>query len=184
MGVGCHSKQKELFHSGTHWPQGTLTRGCCNSELKKIHVPPLISLLLHRVHSSDAWGTGVMGTLMPGKEAPTPGGLRSVGLAKKFIHIFHHIYRKTQMSFLANPIFVSIMWVPFKGFPGGKVVKNLPANAGNERDTSSIPGSGRSPGGGNGNHSSILYFFTPVFLPRKSHGQRILGAIVRGVAKS
>ena len=34
------------------------------------------------------------------------------------------------------------------GFPGGSVVKNPPANAG---DTSSIPGSGRSPGGGNGN---------------------------------
>ena len=31
---------------------------------------------------------------------------------------------------------------------GGLVVKNLPANAG---DTGSIPGSGRSPGGDNGN---------------------------------
>ena len=37
------------------------------------------------------------------------------------------------------------------GFPGGAVVKNLPANAGDTRDTVSIPGSGRSPGGGNGN---------------------------------
>ena len=34
------------------------------------------------------------------------------------------------------------------GFPGGSVVKNLPANAG---DAGSIPGSGRSPGEGNGN---------------------------------
>ena len=32
------------------------------------------------------------------------------------------------------------------GFPGGSVVKNLPANAG---DTALIPGLGRSPGGGN-----------------------------------
>ena len=31
------------------------------------------------------------------------------------------------------------------------VVKNLPAHAGNVRDVGSIPGSGRSPGGGNGN---------------------------------
>ena len=31
------------------------------------------------------------------------------------------------------------------------VVKNLPANAGEIRDTGSIPGSGRSPGGGHGN---------------------------------
>ena len=33
-------------------------------------------------------------------------------------------------------------------FPGGSMVKNLPANAG---DTGSIPGSGRSPGRGRGN---------------------------------
>ena len=36
------------------------------------------------------------------------------------------------------------MW----GFPGGSVVKNPPANAG---DVGLIPGSGRSPGEGNGN---------------------------------
>ena len=34
------------------------------------------------------------------------------------------------------------------GFPGGSEVKNLPANAG---DVGLIPGSGRSPGEGNGN---------------------------------
>ena len=34
------------------------------------------------------------------------------------------------------------------GFP---VVKNPPAKAGDTGDSSSIPGSGRSPGGGNGN---------------------------------
>ena len=31
------------------------------------------------------------------------------------------------------------------------MVKNLPANAGDIRDVGLIPGSGRSPGGGNGN---------------------------------
>ena len=31
------------------------------------------------------------------------------------------------------------------------MVKNLPANAGDIRDLGLIPGSGRSPGGGNGN---------------------------------
>ena len=39
----------------------------------------------------------------------------------------------------------------YPGFPRGTAVKNPPANAGDARDTSSIPGSGRSPGGGNGN---------------------------------
>ena len=35
--------------------------------------------------------------------------------------------------------------------PGGTVVKNLPANAGDARDTGLIPGWGRPPGGKNGN---------------------------------
>jgi len=37
------------------------------------------------------------------------------------------------------------------GFPGSVVVRNPPANAGDSRDTVSIPGPGRSPGAGNGN---------------------------------
>ena len=37
------------------------------------------------------------------------------------------------------------------GFPGGTVVKNPPANAGATEAVGSIPGPGRSPGGGNGN---------------------------------
>ena len=39
------------------------------------------------------------------------------------------------------------MYMPI-GFPVGSVVNNLPANVG---DASLIPGSGRCPGGGNGN---------------------------------
>ena len=38
-----------------------------------------------------------------------------------------------------------------RGFPGGRVVKNLPANVGDARDMGLISGSGRSPGEGNGN---------------------------------
>ena len=37
------------------------------------------------------------------------------------------------------------------GFPSGAVVKNPPANAGDARDTGSLPGLGRSPGEGNDN---------------------------------
>ena len=36
-------------------------------------------------------------------------------------------------------------------FPSGSLAKNPPANAGDARDVGSIPGSGRSPGVGNGN---------------------------------
>ena len=38
-----------------------------------------------------------------------------------------------------------------KGFPGGSVVKNLPAVQVDARDMGSIPESGRSLGGGHGN---------------------------------
>ena len=39
----------------------------------------------------------------------------------------------------------------FKVFPGGSVIKNLPANAGDVGDPGLIPGLGRSPGEGNVN---------------------------------
>ena len=41
--------------------------------------------------------------------------------------------------------------ISLKGFPGGAVVKNPTANAGDARDEGSIPGSGRSPGEGKSN---------------------------------
>ena len=48
------------------------------------------------------------------------------------------------------------------GFPGGTVIKNLPDNAGDTRDTGSITGPGRSPGRGNDNpQSSILAWRIP-----------------------
>ena len=56
------------------------------------------------------------------------------------------------------------------------VVKNPPASAGGVTHVGSIPGSGRSPGGGQP---------TPVFLPGESHGQRILeGYSPRGLKES
>ena len=42
------------------------------------------------------------------------------------------------------------------------VVKNLPANAGDIRNEGSIPGLGKSPGGGHGITTAVP---TPVFLP-------------------
>ena len=46
---------------------------------------------------------------------------------------------------------ISITLRDLKDFPGGSVVKNLPANAGDAGDMDSIPGLRRSPGEGNGN---------------------------------
>ena len=42
------------------------------------------------------------------------------------------------------------------------VVKNLPANVGNVRDVGSIPGSGRSPGGGHGNPLQYSFLENPM----------------------
>ena len=53
------------------------------------------------------------------------------------------------------------------GLPKWRSGKESPANAGDARDMGSIPGLGRSPGGGHGSP-------TPVFLPGESHGQRSL----------
>ena len=42
------------------------------------------------------------------------------------------------------------------------MVKNLSANAGDLRDESSIPGSGRSPGGGHGNPFQYSFLENPM----------------------
>ena len=59
------------------------------------------------------------------------------------------------------------------GFPGGSMLKNLSANAG---DMGSIPGLGRAPGEGNGN--PLQYSF----LENTVDG-RAWWATVRGIAK-
>ena len=50
-------------------------------------------------------------------------------------------------------------YFPLRGFPGGSVVKNPPANAG---DSCSIPGWGRSPRGGNGNPLQYSFLGNPM----------------------
>ena len=49
-----------------------------------------------------------------------------------------------------------------EGFLGGSVIKKLPANAGDTGDMGSIPGPGRSPGGGHGNPFQYSYLENPM----------------------
>ena len=49
----------------------------------------------------------------------------------------------------------------YVSFLAGSVIKNLPDNAGDTEDVGLILGLGRSPGGGNGTHSSILAWKIP-----------------------
>ena len=48
------------------------------------------------------------------------------------------------------------------GFPGGTSGKNLPASAGDVRNTGSVPGLGRSPGEGCGNQLQHSFLENPV----------------------
>ena len=48
------------------------------------------------------------------------------------------------------------------GFPGGSVVKDTPANAGEIRDIGLTPGLGRSPGGGHGNPLQYSFLENPM----------------------
>ena len=57
------------------------------------------------------------------------------------------------------------------------MVKNSPANIGDTRDAGSIPGSGRSPGGGNGNPLQYSCLEDPM-------DRGAWQATVRGVAES
>ena len=62
-------------------------------------------------------------------------------------------------------------------FPSGSVAKSPPTNAGDRRDMDSIPGSGRSPGEGNGNSLKYSYL-------GNSMGRGPGWAIAHGVSKN
>ena len=64
----------------------------------------------------------------------------------------------------------------FRNEVAGIAVENPSANSGDIRDQGSIPGLGRSPGGGMATH--------PWFLPGELHGQRSLAATAHRSAKS
>ena len=72
------------------------------------------------------------------------------------------------------PILITTVPPPIsRDFPGGSLVKNLPANAG---DAGLIPGSGRSAGEGNGNPFQYSCLINPM-------DRGAWQAIVHGVAK-
>ena len=63
------------------------------------------------------------------------------------------------------------------GFPVVLVVRNPPVNAGDIRDMGSIPGLGRSPGGGDGNSLQYSFLENPM-------DRGVSWAIVHRIAKS
>ena len=64
----------------------------------------------------------------------------------------------------------------YMGLPGGSVIKNLPASAGDAGDMGSTPESGRSPGGRNGDPFQYSCLENPV-------DRGTLWTTVHGIAK-
>ena len=92
----------------------------------------------------------------------------------KSSHLFHLVFCMSIRTLFVHSyngykLYLIICYILgiFFGFQGGSKVKNPPANAGATGDTGLIPGSGRSPGGGNGNPLQYSCL-------EKSHGQRSL----------
>ena len=67
---------------------------------------------------------------------------------------------------------VSVCLLQSHSFPGGTVVKNPPADAGDAGNVGSISGLGRSPGERGGQPTSVVF-------PGKSHGQRSLEGYIQ-----
>ena len=87
-------------------------------------------------------------------------------------HVTRHYKEGDQASLVRRKDSVPInvyLW----GFPGGSMIKNLPANAG---DVGLISGFRRSPGEGNGNPFQYSCL--------ENHGQRSMVVTVHRVAKS
>ena len=88
----------------------------------------------HALEKEMATHSSVLAWRIPGMVEP--GGLPSLGS-----HRVGHDWSDLAAAAAGN----------VQGFPGGAVVKNLPADAGDARYVGSAPGSERSPGGGHGN---------------------------------
>ena len=87
----------------------------------------------HTLEKEMATHSSVLAWRIPG--TGEPGGLLSMGS-----HRVGHGLKRLSSSSNGSV-----------GFPGGSVLKDLPANAGDTKDVGSFPVSGRSPGGGYGN---------------------------------
>ena len=76
-----------------------------------------------------------------------------------------------------NSVTISCTLTKHLGLSDGSVIKNPPANSGDARDADSIPGSGRSPRGGNGHPFQYSCLENP-------RDRGTCWATVPGVAKS
>ena len=86
-----------------------------------------------------------------------------LGIGKEVTETTCFWSRAVRRSLWGKYIWEALLFL--EGFSHGSVVKNLPANAGDAGDagdSGSIPGSGKSPGGGNGNPFQYSYLENPM----------------------
>ena len=106
----------------------------CDSDVGKTQKPLTIS---ERMVTVPSWKLSGAGYWLRYEEQLTPVQLLYLSSVK--------------MKRIALNLCYSVVPPHTGGFPGGAVGKNSPARAGDAKDEVSIPGSGRSPGVGNGN---------------------------------
>ena len=141
------------------------------SLLKTLQIAPALIQCKYQSPHFGLYGLLLFSTLpsklralaLVGSKASPPQG---VGFCCSFCHSIYIAHSR---------LFLQIATL---GFPGGIVVKNLPANAGDARDLGSDPSVGKS-------RWSRKWQPTSVFLPGKFHGQmKLHGLQSMGVAKS
>ena len=125
-----------------------------------------LSRLQELVMDREAWCAAVHGVAKSRKRLSDWTELNQYKLLEPFFKV---------LLFLAYTSWDSIHLYVYWASQVALVVRNLPANAGNARNVGLIPGSGRSPGVGNGTPS--------IFFLGESHGQRSLLGYSRGVTK-
>ena len=129
--------------------------------LVKISLLPLMSCV-----SQDSLGLIFLFYQIEGLDRPK-GQRRTLeykswGTGSLFICVFVGLFWMDSFGKFVHVRFLPwLMWQP--GFPGGARYKWVkpPANSGDIRDTASIPGLGRSPGGGHGNPLQYSYLENP-----------------------
>ena len=117
--------------------------------------------------------SSVLAWRIPGTEEP--GGLPSMGL-HRVGHDWSNLAAAAAAVFFTQ-IFIIVCNLLLWASRVALVVKNPPANAGDIRDSGSIPGSGRPPGGGHGNPLQYSCLENPM-------DRGIWWATVHSVAKS
>ena len=121
--------------------------------------------------AAPRWLSGKESTCSAGDLGLIPGFRRSPGEGKGYPLQYSGL--ENSMGCIVHGVAKSRTGLSdFHFHPGGSVVKNLPAIAGDSRYRGSIPGLGRSPGEGNGN-------------PLQYSGlENSMGCIVHGVTQS